>query len=247
MPAVPWVRPSHGSVTEAGERQALERAQLLGGRLHQQADLPVAGVIAEGDRRAVGGADAALGAEDEELWAAELARDPSPCRRSGSSRRGRRWARRGASPRSAAAGPPVPRPPSAPRGAGLRCQRSRRIRWPSACPSPHSWVSVASAHRGLPRRRIRTAPPCRSRASVHASCECDARPRPPAERVARHASVASARSASAGGSRPLPASRSWKSRRTATPVPARLKWRSRIARISRQPTRYADAWVGEAA
>ena len=38
-------------------------SQLLGRRLHQQADLPVAGVIAERDRRAIGGAHAALRAE----------------------------------------------------------------------------------------------------------------------------------------------------------------------------------------
>ena len=57
--------------------------QFLGGGLHQQADFPVAGVIAERDRRAVGGADAAVRAQDQEFLAAERARDPSPCRRSG--------------------------------------------------------------------------------------------------------------------------------------------------------------------
>ena len=45
--------------------------ELLGGGVHQQADFPVAGVIAERDRGAIGGADAAVGAEDEELLAAE--------------------------------------------------------------------------------------------------------------------------------------------------------------------------------
>ena len=64
--------------------------QLLRGRLHEQPDLPVAGVIAERDRRAVGGADAALGAEHEELRAGRARADPSPCPRSASARRCRR-------------------------------------------------------------------------------------------------------------------------------------------------------------
>ena len=65
---------------EAGERQALEPPQLARGRLHQEAHLPVAGVVAEGDRPAVGRADAALGREDEELRAPELAGVPSHAR-----------------------------------------------------------------------------------------------------------------------------------------------------------------------
>ena len=51
--------------------------QLLGGRLHEQADFPVAGVIPERDGPAVGGADAALGAEHQELRPAQLARVPA--------------------------------------------------------------------------------------------------------------------------------------------------------------------------
>ena len=45
-PCVPCVRPSHGSVTAAGERhRAAARRSSSRGRLHQQADLPVPGVI----------------------------------------------------------------------------------------------------------------------------------------------------------------------------------------------------------
>ena len=61
---------------EAGERQALEAAQLPGRRLHEEAHLPVSGVVAEGDRLTVGRADPALGREDQELRAAELPRVP---------------------------------------------------------------------------------------------------------------------------------------------------------------------------
>ena len=61
---VPWVRPSQGSVQYAGEGHGAERLQLAGGGFHQQADLPVAGVIAQRDGRAIGRADAAVGAED---------------------------------------------------------------------------------------------------------------------------------------------------------------------------------------
>ena len=232
---------------EAGERQALEATQLVGGRLHQEADLPVARVIAEGDRLAVGGADAALGREDQELGTPELPRIPPHARVLG--------------PAEEIAARPVE-------------EHLRRERKPACRPRPHRldvvepgraaddlvesdgrppalrcahWFSAASAHWGSPPRSLRTAPPRRSRASVHASRGSLAERRPVVAARPCHASVASARSASAGGSRPLPASRSWKSRRTATPVPARSRWRSRIARISRQPTRYADAWVGEAA
>ena len=77
MPGVPCVRPSHGSVQKPANGMAAQRAQLLRRGLHEQADLPVAGVIAERDRRAVRRADAALRAEDEELRAAELARVPA--------------------------------------------------------------------------------------------------------------------------------------------------------------------------
>ena len=71
------LRPAVAGVgDEAGERQALEPAQLLRGRLHEQADLPVPRVVAERDRPAVGRADAALGREDQELGAPELARVP---------------------------------------------------------------------------------------------------------------------------------------------------------------------------
>ena len=70
-----------------------------GRRFDQQADFPVAGVIAQRDRRAVGGADAAQRAEDEELLAAQLATASNPSPRPATSRTDRRWAACGASRR----------------------------------------------------------------------------------------------------------------------------------------------------
>ena len=77
MPAVPWVRPSQGSVTGAGEGDGVQAAEFARGLGDQQADLPVAGVKAEGDGGAVGGAQAAVGAEDEELGVEEALRLPA--------------------------------------------------------------------------------------------------------------------------------------------------------------------------
>ena len=74
------------------------RLELPRRRLHQQPDLPVAGVIAERDRRAVGGADAAVRATGSGTPCRRAPTDPSPCRRSASSRRGRRTAACAASP-----------------------------------------------------------------------------------------------------------------------------------------------------
>ncbi len=82
-----------------GEGHGALRFQFARGGFHEQADFPVAGVIAESDGRAVGGADAAVGAEDEELFAVRAPPDPSPYRRSGSSRRGRPRGGCAASPR----------------------------------------------------------------------------------------------------------------------------------------------------
>jgi hypothetical protein len=53
------------------EGDGAERFELLGGGVHQEADFPVAGVVPERDGRAVGRADAAVGAENEEFLAAE--------------------------------------------------------------------------------------------------------------------------------------------------------------------------------
>ena len=47
---------------------------------HQESDFPVAGVIAQSHGRAVGTADAAMGAEDEKFLAQELARVPAHAR-----------------------------------------------------------------------------------------------------------------------------------------------------------------------
>ena len=72
MPVVPCVRPSQGSV-QSPRKERRRALQFLGRGLHQQPDFPVAGVIAQSDRRAVGRANAAMGTEDEELLAAKLA------------------------------------------------------------------------------------------------------------------------------------------------------------------------------
>ena len=62
---------------ETGEGHHAELFEPCGRRFHQQADLPVAGMVAESDGRAVRGADAALRAEDEELGIAQAAGAPA--------------------------------------------------------------------------------------------------------------------------------------------------------------------------
>ena len=61
----------------AGERNGAEPAQLFGGPPREQPDLPVAGVVAEGERCAVRLADAALRAQNERLLATEPGRIPA--------------------------------------------------------------------------------------------------------------------------------------------------------------------------
>ena len=60
-----------------GERHGAHRRQLFRRRLHQQSDLPVTGVIAQRDRRTVGPADAAVGAQDEDFLAAHALQIPA--------------------------------------------------------------------------------------------------------------------------------------------------------------------------
>ena len=62
---------------EAGKRHHSQLFEPRGRGLHQQADLPVAGMVAESDRRAVRRADAALCAENEELGIAQAAGAPA--------------------------------------------------------------------------------------------------------------------------------------------------------------------------
>jgi hypothetical protein len=69
-----------GIGTEPRERDYLQPAEFLGGRLDEQPDFPMAGVIAERDRFAVRGAQPALGAEDKELFAAKLGWVPTHSR-----------------------------------------------------------------------------------------------------------------------------------------------------------------------
>ena len=53
------------------ERHGAQALQLFRRGVHEQRHFPVPGVIPEGDGRAIGGANAAVGAEDEKLFAAE--------------------------------------------------------------------------------------------------------------------------------------------------------------------------------
>ncbi len=72
--AVAWVG------DHPGERHDVEPAQLFGRLADQEADLPVAGVITQGDRLAVGTAHAPLRAQDEIGIAGDLARRPAHAR-----------------------------------------------------------------------------------------------------------------------------------------------------------------------
>ena len=69
--------PVAGIAAKRRERDRAERAQFLSGSLNQQPDLPVAGVIAEGDRFSVRRTQAALRAEEEKLFAAQFAGVPA--------------------------------------------------------------------------------------------------------------------------------------------------------------------------
>ena len=62
---------------EGGERDPAVAGDLLRRRLHLHADLPVPGVVAQRDRASVSGADAALGADDQHLFAGELVGIPA--------------------------------------------------------------------------------------------------------------------------------------------------------------------------
>ena len=78
--AVPCERPSHGSVQEAANGMAPARLNSRGCRLDEQPDLPVSGVIPEGDRCPVGCTDAAVRGQHQELRArrAPTASQPMP-------------------------------------------------------------------------------------------------------------------------------------------------------------------------
>ena len=69
--AIAWVG------AEAREGQAAKTFDFPGGGLHEQTDFPVTGVIAQGDRFAVIGAESAGGAEDEEFLATQLSGIPA--------------------------------------------------------------------------------------------------------------------------------------------------------------------------
>ncbi len=121
-----------------GEGDAARLGHDPGRLADQEPDLPVSGVVAEGDRGAVVRPQPSLGAEQEELGSAAAGRGSSPSRRSARARRGRRSAapaassRRGAATRTARA--PASRRrrdprrvrPGSPRGASWRSRRERR-------------------------------------------------------------------------------------------------------------------------
>ena len=74
-------RPLGSSITGIGakarEWNTARSLQLFRGGFHEQADFPVARVVAKRHRRAVRGADAALRAKDEELFAIQLGGIPA--------------------------------------------------------------------------------------------------------------------------------------------------------------------------
>ena len=69
--------PVAGIADVAGEGNGLGRGEHAGRLLHQQADLPVPGVVTERDRCAVRCTDAALGAQNEKLFAQHRGRRPT--------------------------------------------------------------------------------------------------------------------------------------------------------------------------
>ena len=77
MPVVPWVRPSQGSVQAPAKGMALKDLRVMAASATSAPSFPVAGVEAEGDGGAVGGAQASVGAEDEDFRADEFLRFPS--------------------------------------------------------------------------------------------------------------------------------------------------------------------------
>ena len=60
-----------------GEGNGPLALQFLGRGIHQQPDFPVAGVVAQRYGSAVGGANPAVGAQDQELFAAQQSRVPA--------------------------------------------------------------------------------------------------------------------------------------------------------------------------
>ena len=87
------LRPAVAGVGDhPGERHDIEPAQLLGRLLDEQADLPVPRVISQRDRLAIGRAQPALGAQDQDTDRGPPRSASSPYRRSASGRRDRRRA-----------------------------------------------------------------------------------------------------------------------------------------------------------
>ena len=66
-----------GIADERSERDGFVSVEFASGRLHQQADFPVPGVITQRDGLAVLGTDSALGAQDEVLRAGQLFGGPA--------------------------------------------------------------------------------------------------------------------------------------------------------------------------
>jgi len=70
-PSVAWI------ADEAGEGNGLDPLELFSGSLGQQTDFPMAGVISQGNRSAIRGANSTLCAENQVFVSAELARIPT--------------------------------------------------------------------------------------------------------------------------------------------------------------------------
>src|SRR5262249_41356529 len=69
--------PVTGVGTIGRERNGFEVSQFARRGLNEQSDFPMAGVITEGNWFSIGRATAALGTEDEELFAAQFTRIPA--------------------------------------------------------------------------------------------------------------------------------------------------------------------------
>ena len=69
--------PVAGIADEGRKRDPAAAGNLLRRRLHLHADLPVAGVVAQRNRASVPGANAALGADDQHLFAGQLVGVPA--------------------------------------------------------------------------------------------------------------------------------------------------------------------------
>ena len=102
--------PVAGVRAESREGDGFQPAKFLGGRLHEQADFPMAGMVAQSDGFAIRRPQPALGAQNEKLLARNLSGSPAHAGVLCQPKQITARACRAASPRSEAACPPGPAP-----------------------------------------------------------------------------------------------------------------------------------------